>query len=196
MDADFYNPFDRITKVLKSLGMWQDGNQTWRYFFCGLFFHLICIYLYFILEFIYGFNPNNSLVDSADALAVGFAVLTTALKSINFFIRVRSFGKYIDHLNELLNFSADEKFANRAHIRKEVNFAFKVYKFFWASAMTTCIIAAFVPFIAHKLPWQAWLPFNVEYDTIGFWIASFYLAAAAFPVATIDITLDILPVLS
>jgi hypothetical protein len=35
----------------------------------------------------------------------------------------------------------------------------------------------------------------VEYGTIGFWIASFYLAAAAFPIATIDITLDILPVI-
>jgi hypothetical protein len=154
MDAELYKPFELVFKVFKSFGMWQDGNQTWRYFFCGFAFHFCLIYVFFILEFIYGFR-SDSLVNSIDALGVGFAVFAEAFKSINFFVKIRKIGKLLESLNELLKFSADERFADRAHIRKTVKFTLKVHKILWVTAMTSCVGGAFVPIFALQLPYKA-----------------------------------------
>jgi hypothetical protein len=194
MDADLYKPFKIVFKVLEKLGLWRKSDQTYRSFVscCAFQFTLICIYVTAMM--IYGFKAEN-LIDFVDSFSVGIATFTMALKTINFFIRIRGFGKFLENLNSLLDFSADPRFADRVHIRKEVNFAFKVYKIFFVSGMTTCSSSVLVPFFAHQLPFKAWFPFTTEYGTIGFWIASTYLVVHSFCIAAIDVALDILPVI-
>jgi hypothetical protein len=195
MDAELFKPFEFIFKVLKKLGLWQDGNQTWRYFYCGYTFHFICVYTFFIFLFIYGLNAEN-FIDIVEPFGVGIAVFTLMLKSIIFFVNVRGFGKFLDNLNELLDFSADKTFADRARIRKEVNFAFNVFRGLSTTAVTTLASAILIPFFAHQLPYKAWFPFTTEYGTIGFWIGSFYMLIFSFPIGALDMIFSILPVIS
>jgi hypothetical protein len=175
--------------------MWQDGNQSWRYFTFGYAFHFFTIECYVICQSVYAINANN-LADTVDALSYCITNFTMALQSVNFFIRVRNFGKLLDSLNSILEFSTDAKIQDRIQLKNEVNFALKVYKVFWGTAVTTCVFGGFVPFTAHELPYKGWFPFDTNYGGIGFWIASCYMILnTIIPIAAICISLDILPVI-
>jgi hypothetical protein len=195
MDSELYKPFKLNFWLFKTVGMWQDGNQSWLYFIFGYIFHFFVIECYVICQFVYAINADN-LADTVDALGYCITNITVALQSVNFFIRVRRFEKILESLNSLLEFSATSWHKERVHIKQEVAFAFKVYKVFWGTAVTTCIIGGFVPFTAHELPYKGWFPFDTSYGGIGFWIASVYMVLnTTFPIAAICISLDILPVI-
>jgi hypothetical protein len=150
MDAELKKPIDVIFKVFKTMGMWQDGKQTWRYFICGSLFHIFTLYLFLALALMHMISADN-LVDFASS-NVGFTCcLTVALKGINFFVRVRKVDKLIASLESLLKFSADKNHPERVHVKKEVDFAFKIYKVFLAASMASCITAMFIPFLTHEL---------------------------------------------
>jgi hypothetical protein len=192
MNSELYKPFKWIFKVFKDLGMWQDGNQTWKYFIFGFAFHLICNELYLLGLVISAFRVEK-LPEKIEVFGYFILNFTVILKSFNFFAKVKVIVKLVYILNELLKFSADERFADRVHVRKQVAFAFKVYKMFWASAIISCTSAAFVPFVTHKLPYKS--SFIIENTEIGFWIVSVYLIAGSFFMSANCMALDILPVI-
>ncbi|CRL02774.1 CLUMA_CG016009, isoform A [Clunio marinus] len=104
--------------------------------------------------------------------------------------------KSYDELKDLLQSTNYEESVDRKTLKKEIAFCYKVYLAFWSSALVTCASGAFVPFLSSKLPYKVWFPFDVNKETneIGFWIASLYLIFHSFIVSTLDITLDIFPV--
>jgi 7tm Odorant receptor len=194
MDAELYKPFKLMFSVFKTLGMCQDGNQTWFYFIFGYLFHFIFIELCLIGEIIYAINAEN-LEDLIETMGLTTTYACEMFKCWNFFYKLRHIKKTIEMINLLLEFSADERIKSRDHVKSQVAFGFKVYKIFWLTAWITCVFSSLVPFVGHKLPYKVWFPFDIKNSEIGFWIASISLIINSFVVSAIDVTLDMLPVI-
>lgn len=193
MDAELYQPFKLCFKVLKTVGMWQDGNQSWTYFFCGYLFHFVIIDWYIVCQFIFLVTIDN-LLDFVDALGLTATYVAENFKCYNLFFKLKAILKLYEMLEALLELSADRRFANRDFIKAPVAVSYKVYKMFWFSALVTCFSGAFVPIFSHKLPYKVWFPFDTE-SGFNFWFSSYYLVVNSFFVSAIDMALDILPVI-
>lgn len=191
MDAELFKPFKTVFWVLKPLGLWQDGNQSWTYFILGYAFHLIFYELYSLAFFIRGMEATNAqdIIDSAGLFSLKLA---ESFKAINFFIGLRRIKKLFGTLTRLLEFSADDRWKNRDQLKQEINFALKIYKIMWISAFVTCSTAVFVPVLTHKLPYKMYMPFNILDTDIGFWFFSFLMIATSFPLSLIGVALDML----
>lgn len=193
MDTELFRPFKLMFRVFKTLGMWQDGNQSWTYFFVGFFYHFVWIGFYLAYAVIFTFFTEN-LEDFAEIFGMAATYAAMMFKWINFFYKLKSVKKSVETLIRLLEFSADERWKSRDEIKSQVAFGYKVYKAFWFTAWTSCISAAFVPFVTHQLPYRFWFPFDTKNSEIGFWTAAFFLIFSSFVTSTIDIALDTLPV--
>lgn len=194
MDAELFKPFKTMFMVLRVLGMWQDGNQTWTYFIVGYLYHFILIGIYFVYAVVFTIFAAESLEDFVDLFGMAATYAAMMFKWINFFYKLKSIKKSLETLTSLMEFSADERWKTREHVKSQVAFGFKVYKAFWFTAWTSCISAAFVPFFTHKLPYRFWFPFDTENSEIGFWFAAFFLVFNSFVTSSVDIAVDILPV--
>jgi hypothetical protein len=193
MTAELYKPLETMFSLFKFVGMWQDGNQSWTYFILGYLVHFSFIELCLLGELICAYH-DESLVDLIETLGLTFTYIAEMLKCWNFFLKLKIIQKAFETLQELVEFSADERWKNRQHLKSKTSFGFKVYKIFWASAWTTCFASAIVPFTTHTLPYKVWFPFDTQTSFVGFWGASIYLAVSSFVVSAIDISLDTLPV--
>ena len=193
MDAELFKPFKLCISIFKTAGMWQDGNQTWAYFILGYLFHFTFLEVYTLLVAIYAFKAEN-LVDFVDAFCLTIALLAQIFKSVNFFYKLKLIIKQIETLDSILVFSADKRFERREKVRAQVAKAFLVFKVLLTTAAMTCLSAIFVPFMAHKLPYKIWLPFDTDYGTFGFWFSASLLIVNSYFIASTDMTLDILPV--
>jgi 7tm Odorant receptor len=194
MDAELYKPFKLIFSVFRTLGMWQDGNQTWVYFIFGYLFHFVIIEVFGVAVLLFAFKIKN-LDDFVDVVGLMATQTAEMFKCLNFFYKIKNIKKSIKTLTSLLEFSADERWNSRDYVKSQVAFGYKVLQIFWITAWATCISAAFVPFFAHKLPYKVWFPFDTENSEIGFWIASTFLTFLQFALSVIDVAVDILPVM-
>jgi 7tm Odorant receptor len=192
MDAELFKPFKFCFLVLKVTGIWQDGNQSWTYFFVGYFTQFFIIYLHIAGHLHYAFNADN-LSDFVDAFGYFITVLTIVTKVINFIYKLDRIKSSLKNLTSLLDLSADKRWKSRNHLRIQVAFALKVLKMFWFSAFTACSFAIFVPFQTHTLPFKVSFPFNTKNNEIGFLVAAFYVTFGSFYVSLVDIILVTLP---
>lgn len=170
--------------------MWQDGNQTWTYFFLGYLLQLIFIDIYFVCQIIFVINADN-LADFIEAFALLTTYLTLIFKCLNFFCKLKEIKKSLEFLTSVLNETSRQESGN--YVKSQVKFVFKIYKMFWATAIFTCCSGAFVPIFSHKMPYKVWFPFSTSYGGVGFWLASYYLVFNSFVVSAIDMALDVLP---
>jgi hypothetical protein len=194
MDVELFKPFKLIFSVFKVTGMWQDGNQSWIYFILGYFAHLLFFELCLLGELLYVFNAEG-LEDYVEGIGMTFTYISAVFKCLNFFYKLKLIKKSVETLTALLEFSADERWKSRDHVKAQVAFGLKVYKAFWISAYISCIFSSLVPFLSHQLPYKVWFPFDTENSELGFWIASFSLICNSFTVSVVDISLDTLPVI-
>jgi 7tm Odorant receptor len=194
MDVELFKPFKLAFWVFQVTGMWQDGNQTWTYFILGHLVSLVMIELYIGGVLVFAYNAQT-IKDVIDAFGIVATQTAEMFKCWNLFYKLKNVKKSLETLNSLLEFSADDRWKSRNHVKSQVAFGLKIYKAFWFTAWTTCISGAFVPFITHKLPYKVWFPFETENNEIGFWVASIFLIVASFYLSALDITLDMLPVI-
>jgi hypothetical protein len=152
MNSDLLKPLKICFKVLKVLGMWQDGNQTWIYFFLGYFLHILTIYspLPGIMIFVSRTTKLSDFTDSFGLLILSFMMAT---RCINFLIKINSIVKILETLNDLMEFSFDSKLKDRTEIKKKVSFAFKVNKILCFMASLNCINGNLTAFMTHQLPY-------------------------------------------
>lgn len=197
MDAELYQPFKLYFQIFKAGGMWQDGNQSWMYFAYGHLVQLIFVELYIVGEFLYIYNAKD-FVDFIQATILIPTFVAQLLKTINFFVKLRTIKQSFENLKSLLELSAPESFPHRERVRKEVAKGFKIFKAYYGLALMTCITGAVVSyevtFALHQLPYKLWFPFDTETSKIGFEVARLYLVLTPFVVSIFDATLDILPV--
>ena len=56
MDADLSTNFNLFFRMLKVLGLWQDGNQSWKYFIYGYLLHFVLVELNICGQILYVIN--------------------------------------------------------------------------------------------------------------------------------------------
>lgn len=193
MDAKLNEPFEVLFKVLKATGMWQDGNQSWMYFFAGFGFHLLFVGVYFALVIIYTVRESSF----ADAIeAIGQSVILTSLifKWINFYYRIKSIKKIHEDLNSLLEFSKDERRVNHDKVKCCVASALKCYKIYWFCAFFTGVSSIATPITTHKLPFKAWYPYDIEKNEVAFWMTALSQSCSSMIVSTVDVAISFLPI--
>lgn len=190
MDEDLFKPFKLCFWVFKTTGMWQDGKQSWTYFFLGYLLQLLFIDIYFVCQIIFVFKADN-LADFIEAFALLTTYLTLIFKCVNFFYKLKEIKKSLKFLTSVLNQTTRIDSGN--YVKSQVKFIFKIYKMFWATAIFTCCSGAFVPIFSRKMPYKVWFPFSTSYGGVGFWVASYYLVFNSFVVSAIDMAVDVLP---
>lgn len=193
MDADLYKPFKLSFWVLKKLGMWQDGNQSWSYFVFGHLLHFLFVDLNVVSQIMYAINAKD-LHDFIDTLGLLITITASMLKGFHFFVKLKKFKKLFETLESLLEFSFKEKYSDRKQIKIQVAKVYKIYKPFWCLALFNCFVGCFVPLFYDHLPYKFWFPFNTQADHFGFWAASYLVVFNSFIVCPIDIALDMLPI--
>lgn len=194
MDAELNKPLKLSFRVVKAAGMWQDGQQSWAYFFFGYLAHFVLIELYLVGQLIYAFQAED-LTDLADAVVLTSTYLSDSLKGMVLVFNLKEVKNLVETLDSLLRFSEDDRFTGRKHVRERVAFSFKIYKLHWLSAIVYCSSAIFVPILSHRIPYKVWFPFSTKYKSISFWIASYFTVADTFYGSAIGSALDLLPVI-
>lgn len=193
MDAELYKPFKVSFWMLSKFGMWQDGNQTWRYLICGHVLHFLFFDLNIASQIIYAINAED-LVDFTEAFALTVTVTTSMLKGFNFFFRIKSIKKSVETLESLLKFSLSKKNNSRKQIDLQIEKVCHIFKMIWFSTCFACFIGVLIPLHYNHLPYKLWFPFNTDSGEVGFWIASYYLVLNSFVSCAITIALDMLPI--
>jgi hypothetical protein len=189
MDAELSKPIEYCFFVFQKLGMWKDGNQTRKYFFRGYLFHFLIVYLHIIRIIIYIAiaGDSNELFEAIGFLIAGVGI---AFRCINFIIKLNDIKKLVESLNELLKFSAGIK--ERKEIQKNVDLVFRIYIVFWFFGLSPCVNAIYSSIKHHQLAFKIWMPFI---DTeMRFWFHSIIMIFHSFFIATIAVSLIILPV--
>jgi hypothetical protein len=191
MDAQLSKLFNLCFWILKKTGMWQDGNQSWTYFIIGYLMHFVIIDLNILGQIAYVANATN-LVDLIDALGLVISYMAVLFKCINFFCRLKRIETLVESLNELVIFSADERFQERQQIKTQIAIVLKIWKVFLFSIVLACVIAALTPFVDHALPYKFYLPFDTE---VVFWMVSMYLVVDSLIIGIIMMVFDMLPII-
>lgn len=114
-------------------------------------------------------------------------------KCVNVFVNLKKMKKSFEALESLLILSDTR--GEREELRMEVKLCYKVFKVFRLSVILTCVVACFPPFISHQLPYKLWFPFDSEKSEVGFWAAADIMIFIAPYITSIDLALDILPVI-
>ena len=193
MDEKLFKPFEVLFKVLKCTGMWQNGSQSWTYFFAGFLFHFFSIVVYLGFELIYAAKAET-FNDMIDALGLSVTFIAMLFKWINFLYKIKKIEKSVEHLIALMTFSINERLETRDHIRSSVDYGFKAFKIFWISAFCNGLSAIITTSVSHKLPFKVWFPFETEKSQFGFWIAAFLQVFNCIVISTIDVSIDFLPI--
>lgn len=194
MDADLLKPFKFCFLLLKALGLWQDGNQTWIYFVFGYFFHFVMIELYIVGLLLYIPNLEN-LDDWVDLLRMLFVYLGLAMKCFNFFLKIGNIKNCYKNLECLLENIKFQWFNTRQHIKKRANQCFRIYIIFWACDIFCCIGVLAVVVFSHKMPNKLWFPFDTKTSEVGFWIGSLYLVVNAIIGGTTGVSFVMFPLI-
>jgi hypothetical protein len=194
MDVELFKPFKLILITLKVTGMWQDSNQSWIYFIAGHSFRFLVVEYTFAIILCTTFNEQNKqeVTKSVFFLAV---LLILTMKCWNFLFKIKRIQECFQSLLDLLDFTADERFKSRNHVKRRVKNSFKLYKALWFRVYSNTFTGFVVGIAIHELPVKAWFPFYTEYNKIGFWIALLYWTIVPLAIGAIGVTLDMLPLI-
>lgn len=191
MNSELEAPFKVSFGILKYLGLWQDGQQSWTYFFVGYSWHIITSITILISCTVSAFKSAENFVDLINVLGMIACFFTYLVKSVNLLIKLGKIKKSKKNLETILGFSASDQFNLRESVKTRVDFVFKVYKALLFSVFISWTLGIFILIFFQELPWNLWFPYL---DTsIGFWTANTYLLIYAAVTSSLDMTLDILP---
>ena len=192
MNSELYKSFNLCFLILWKLGMWQSGSQSLCLPFYGYF---MCFSSLAFLETafgVYSVKAQNAL-EFLSGFALVIASITEVLKYLNLLCHANSITQSLNTLKTLLEFSYDDRFKHRNHIKVQIMKGFKVYKCFLFGAVFSCVLDFFIPLTAHTLPSKLWAPFDPNANEFIFWGTSIYLICSASYVAVINFSLSIVP---
>lgn len=189
MDFDIFLPFRIPLKILKIFGLWQTEKSSWIYFMYGIVMHLFFLELFTILQFGYLFSVET-FADFANLMSMLPTYFALCVKSINWFYNLSQIEALFDLITENLNSgTVTEKMKN--HVKR----VDKIFKIFWGSAASSCVLGAFVPFVAHQFPYRMWFPYNYEDNAFMFYLAAIYQIVDTLCYSGVDIVFDTFPVM-
>lgn len=189
MEFDIFLPFKIPLKILKIFGLWQTKKASWAYFVYGIIMHLFFLEVFTILQFGYLFS-FRTFADFANLMSMLPTYFALCVKSINWFYNLSQIEALFDLLIENLNAGVmTEKMKNHL-IRVD-----KIFKIFWGSAAASCVLGAFVPFVAHQFPYRMWFPYDYESNPTLFYLAAIYQIVDTLCYSGVDIVFDTFPVM-
>ena len=195
MDAELSKPFNLCFRILKCLGLWQDGSQTWTYFFFGLFLNFLVFQLFIISEIFYIANVQN-LKELVDAMPHLIVYISLEARAINFVFKVKEMVLAVEKIEEILNSIKDIKNARRIFVQKRANVGHKIIKIYWTFAIAASSFELLAGIFSHDISQNVWFPFNTKTSEIGFWLATVYLVISLIAASTFAPALDILPIIN
>lgn len=189
MDFDIFLPFKIPLKILKIFGLWQTKKSSYGYFVYGIIMHLFFLEVFTILQFGYLFS-FKTFADFANLMSMLPTYFALCVKSINWFYNLSQIEALFDLITENLNAGViTEKMKNHV-IRVD-----KIFKIFWGSAAASCVLGAFVPFVAHEFPYRMWFPYDYESNSTLFYLAAIYQIVDTLCYSGVDIVFDTFPVM-
>lgn len=194
MEAELFKPLNLCFWVLKVCGMWQDGKQTWKYFFLGYLFRFLVIELFLIGQVLYMADEKifSELIKTLSFFVLYFTMWT---KSVNFLARIQKILKSVENLKELLDFSRRDPPRTRDNIRKRTQLIFNLFRIFLCIVVIATFRNLMMAIITRKMPINVWYPFSTENFDIGFWIGSLYMVAVIYIGSSISVTFEVFPVI-
>ena len=194
MDIELSKPLKFCFFFLKLVGFWQDGKQSWQYFFYG-----IAVFLFFLVLFpiilIVNALTSAKFVDKVESVASILISCMVTIKSLIIIFNLKQIITALDLLDKLLKFSENPLKLRRSHIQNNVKKAFTIMKLVWSSGLVTWLNGLFFIFLNHKMPYLAWFPFDTENSSIGIGVASFYMMLDILIAGSLGVVISILPVI-
>lgn len=195
MDKELYQPFKTCFRIIKTIGMWHDGKQSWIYFICGYLAYFIYLQCYMIGMFTYAFQAVD-LIDFTEAIGLAFTALALAFKTMNFLMKISRIVALVESLKVLLEFSSSGlNENNRELLRLPIRFCYKCFIVFWTTGISTCVAGIIPVIFSHRMPYKVWFPFDTTNSEFGFYAACVFELVVGPIVASLDCAFDIMPVI-
>lgn len=194
MDAELYRPFELCFKVLKAQGAWQDGKQTWRYFFAGYFVHFLVVELYIASEAVVIFTAKE-LIDVVGPLGFFLTRLVNTIKWVNFLINFHSIMSLLESLERTLVFARDPLRGKRVELKEQVALVYRIFVAYSKVVLVVCTVGALKPILTGRQLTKMWFPFDSGIGTIGFWVATAFSNVNIFFYGLNDSMLAFLPMI-
>lgn len=123
-DENFSSDFHLCFFILKFLGLWQNGRQSWRYFIFGFTLQFLYVFCFIVLQFIHTINNRNTFVDTSESLGLEIVAFLSIAKFLNFFLKL----KLIEKLFKKLKLMKSE-IKDLSQVRSHMNMSLKILKF-------------------------------------------------------------------
>jgi hypothetical protein len=193
MDAELFEPLNLVMRSLKVTGLWQDGTQSWAYFVLGHISRFIIIECSIVL-IVLALDPNN-LQEANESAFLAAVMVILAVKSWNFLVKIKNIQKSFRILLGLLEFSYDDRFKDRSHLKVQVAIPLKIFKFFWLTVRVNCVIGLVRAILTRQMPFKAWFLLDPEASEVGFYITLIFMTAIPMAIGIIAMSLNVLPVI-
>ena len=196
MNVELLKPFNLCFKVLKYLGFWQDGSQSWSYFFIGYFNHFCVFELFIIAQILYLANiksENVSLEDCVDLLRVFIVYISLGARSFSFIAKIGEITKAVENVKEIAAFDRDSSFVLKGHASRRLKTINKIIKIYWFCGFMATMSSICAGIISHELPVQIWLPFSTKGSEVWFYVTTCLLIVNISFMTTVAAVLDMLP---
>lgn len=194
MDAELYRPFKLCFRILKAQGSWQDGKQTWKYFFGGYLFHFVFVELYIASEAIVIITAKE-FMDIIGPLGFFLTRLVNTIKWVNFLINFHLIETLLKSLERTLIFARDPSLGKRKELRNQVALVYRIFVTYSKVVLVVCTVGALKPILTGLQLTKMWFPFDSGYGTIGFWVATAFSNVNIFFYGIHDTILAFLPII-
>lgn len=194
MDSELYRPFNLCFKVLRAQGAWQDGKQTWKYFFAGYLVHFMVVELYVASEAIVIFTAKE-LIDIVGPLGFFLTRLVNTIKWANFLINFYSIMALLESLEQTLVFAPNPLHGKRVELKEQVALVYKIFVTYSKVVVVVCAVGALKPILTGRQLTKMWFPFDSEVGTVGFWVATAFSNVNIFFYGLNDSMLAFLPII-
>lgn len=187
MVFDIFLPFRVPLKILKVFGIWQTKESSWTYLIYGIVMHLIFVDIYTLLQFGYLFT-FETFEDFAVLMSVLPTYIAMLLKSLNFIMHIEEVKVLFDSVEAVL-----EKDPMTDKFKKRVENVDKVFRFFWASAVTTTVLGSLIPIVTRKLAYRMWFPYDYKNNALLFWLSAGLQSFESITYCGLDMVLNMFP---
>lgn len=187
-------PIFYLDKLVRVLGLYQDGNQTWTYYIFGHLTHLLFMDYFFLGEIIYLFVAET-WIERILILSIATTVICYMFKITTFFRKIKQIVDISEGLADLIAFSIDEeKYKNGVLIKKKVDLIEKVCKLYAIMLTVNAAFGVLVLIFFRVLPYKVFYPFNTETGSVGYYIAAIHQTVSCFHGSFFLLYIDMYPV--
>lgn len=195
MNSELLKPFNLCFKILKFLGLWQDGLQSSAYRIIGYLSHFAMFELCIVGQVLYMINADRTdekIEDWIDSLRIFIVCISLVARSFNFIAKIDKISKAVKAVNQMTIFT-DPLYVLQGHALQRAKIIVKVIKIYWLCAGIFSTFSIIAGIISHQILFKIWLPFDAESCEACYWIETCFLTLNISYVTSAAVALDMLP---